>query len=47
MIPQKNGTATPSMAASLIERLPDKNDPLRPIEEKLAQDVAANAYVGQ
>jgi len=46
MILQKNGKAGPSVAATLIERLPDEGDPQRPMEEKLAQDVAAVAYVG-
>ena len=36
----------PSMAATFIERLPHEDDPQRPMEEKHAQDVAANAYVG-
>ena len=34
------------MAASLIERLPDENDPQWPMEERLALDIAAVAYVG-
>ena len=34
------------MAASLIERLPHEDDPQRPVEEKLAQDVTATAYGG-
>ena len=34
------------MAASLIERLPDENDPQRPMEERLAIDVAAVSYIG-
>jgi hypothetical protein len=45
-IPQKSGKAPPSVAASLIERLPDEDDPQRPMEERLAQDVAFAAYVG-
>jgi hypothetical protein len=43
---QKNGKATPSVAASLIERLPDEDDPQRFVEEKIAKDVAWVAYGG-
>ena len=43
---QQKGKAVPSVAASLIERLPDENDPQRPMEEKLARDVAAVSYAG-
>ena len=43
---QKNGKAAPSVAATLIERLPDDDDPKRPMEEKIAQNVAAVAYIG-
>ena len=46
MIPQKSGKAMPSVAASLIERLPDDGDPQRPTEEILAQDVLFATYVG-
>ena len=46
MIPQKIGRATPSVAATLIERLPDEDDPQRPMEEKIAQHVAAISYIG-
>jgi hypothetical protein len=46
MIPQKEGKAVPSIAATLIERLPREDDPQRPTEEKLAQNVAATAYIG-
>ena len=46
MIPQKSGKSVPSVAATLIERLPNKDHPERPMEEKLAQDVAAVAYFG-
>ncbi|KAF8815532.1 cytochrome P450 [Phlegmacium glaucopus] len=42
----KSGKAAPSVAASLIECLPDEDDPQRLIEESLAQDVAAVAYLG-
>ena len=34
------------MAASLIERLPDEDDPQRPMEESVAKNVAFVAYVG-
>ena len=44
---QQSGNATPSVAASLIQRLPDENDPQRPIEERVAQNVAAVAFTGQ
>ena len=44
---QKNGNATPSIAESLIQRLPDEGDPQRPMEERVAQNVAALAFVGQ
>ncbi|KAJ3510929.1 hypothetical protein NLJ89_g4394 [Agrocybe chaxingu] len=40
------GTAVPSLAATLIESLPDASDPRRREEEKIAQDTAAVAYVG-
>ena len=46
VILQKIGRATPSIAASLIEQLPDEGDPERPIEERLAQNVATVAYIG-
>ena len=36
----------PSVAASLIERLPDENDPQWPMEKKFAQDVAVVSYIG-
>ena len=44
---QQNGNTTPSVAASLIQRLPDENDPQRPMEEKIVQNVAASAFAGQ
>ena len=44
---QKNGNAAPSMAAGLIERLPNENDPQRPMEEKIAQDVPAISFLGR
>ena len=46
VILQKTGNAMPSVVATLIERLPDEDDPQRPIEEKVAQNVAAIAYIG-
>ena len=46
MIPQKNGAAMPSVAASLIEHLPAEDDPQRPTEEKLAQEMVVTAYAG-
>ena len=46
MILQKIGMATPSVATTLIERLPDEDDPQRAIEEKIAQNVAVVAYLG-
>ena len=44
--PQKISKAAPSVAATLIERLPDEDDPQRPMEVKIAQNVAAISYVG-
>ena len=44
---QQSGNATPSIAANLIERLPDESDPQRPMEETLVQNVAAAAFVGR
>ena len=46
MFMQKNGKATPSVAASLIERLPDEGDPKRSEEERIAKDVAWVVYAG-
>jgi len=40
----KNGKATPSVAANLIERLPDMGDPQRFTEERVAKNVAFVAY---
>jgi len=40
------GTASPSVAATLIERLPDEGDPRRAEEERIAKNVAAIAYGG-
>ena len=46
VILQEFGRALPSVAATLIEQLPDENDPQRPMEENIAQNVAAVAYMG-
>jgi hypothetical protein len=46
MILQENGNATPSMAASLIEHLPDNGDPQRSSEERVAKNVVFVAYGG-
>lgn len=43
---QQNGKAVSSVAASLIERLPHEDSPERPIQERLAKEVAFVAYVG-
>jgi hypothetical protein len=43
---QERGQAAPSVAATLIERLPHENDPRRLMEEKLAQGVATVSYLG-
>jgi len=40
------GTATPSVAATLIESLPDESDPRRAEEDTIAKNVAAVAYAG-
>ena len=36
----------PSIAASLIERLPDEGDPQRSMEETVAKDVVFITYAG-
>jgi hypothetical protein len=46
VILQKIGLAMPSIAATFIERLPDEDDPQRPMEEEAAQHVVASAYTG-
>ena len=46
VISQKIGRAAPSVAATLIEALSDEDDPQRPIEEEIAQNVVATAYTG-
>ena len=46
MIIQKNGKATPSVAARLIESLPDEGDARRSEEERIAKNVAWVSYAG-
>ena len=46
MVQQKDHKAMPSVAASLIERLPDEGDPERSREETIARNVALIAYAG-
>ena len=46
IILQKIGRAAPSVAATLIDRLPDDDDPQRSVEERIAQDVTSLAYIG-
>ena len=46
MILQKNGKALPSVAASLIERLPDEDDPQRSVEEMIARNIVFVVYGG-
>ena len=46
VILQKNGKDMPSVAASLIESLPDEGDPERSKEEKIASYVTLVAYAG-
>ena len=46
VILQNIGKAAPSVAATLIERLPDVDDPQRAVEEKIAQNVTAVSYLG-
>ena len=43
---KKIGTAASSVAANLIEQLPDEEDPRLPMEVKIAQNVATMAYLG-
>ena len=47
MILQKNGKATPSVIANLIERLPDEGDPRRSREERIAKNVGFIVYAGK
>lgn len=44
---QRQGTAAPSVAATLIEALPNDNDERRAEEETVAKDVMALSYVGK
>ena len=44
MILQKNGKATPSVAASILELLPDEDDPQQ--SEEIAKGVTLIAYLG-
>jgi hypothetical protein len=46
MILQKDGKAMPSVAESLIERLPDEGDSQRSSEETIAKNVVFVAYAG-
>ena len=46
MILQKNGNAMPSVAESLIKRLPVEGDPQRPRDETIAKGVLLVAYAG-
>ena len=43
---QNNGKFTPSVAADLIERLPEVGDAQRPMEERIAKNVVWVAYAG-
>jgi len=45
-ISKARGTAPPSVAAILIEKLPAESSPMRAEEERIAKDVAAIAYAG-
>jgi len=40
------GTAAPSVAVTLIEKLPEESDPRRAEEDEIAKNIAAVAYVG-
>ncbi|PPQ65419.1 hypothetical protein CVT24_011500 [Panaeolus cyanescens] len=42
----KNGTVFPSIAATMIEKLPSENDPLRVDEELVAINTASVTYIG-
>ena len=46
MVRQKSHKAMPSVAASLIERLPNEGDPERSREETIARNVTFAAYAG-
>ena len=43
---QKIGRAAPSIAATLIEQLPNEEDAQLPMEETLAQNLVATSYIG-
>ena len=47
IIPQNLGKAGPSMAATLIERLPHEDDAERPKEEQIAKDLTGIIYTGK
>lgn len=47
LLAQRNGTAAPSIAASLIEALPDENTAERNEEEQIAVSTAATAFIGK
>jgi hypothetical protein len=44
---QRQGNAAPSLAAEIIETLPNVDDERYAEEERLAQDIAAAAYSGK
>jgi hypothetical protein len=46
IILQKNGKASSSITATLIDRLLHKDDPPRLMEERLAKEVAVVSYLG-
>ncbi|KAF5354017.1 hypothetical protein D9756_007058 [Leucocoprinus leucothites] len=46
MLEQKEGTAEPSMATTMIERMPDESSPDRATEELLARNVCAVTLAG-
>ena len=44
---QENGKAMPCLTATLIDRLPHKEDPNRPMEGRLAQELGVEVYIGR
>ena len=44
---QREGTAEPSIASNLIEKLPDETSPNRIEEEITARNACANAFAGE
>jgi len=44
---QREGTAEPSVAANLIEKLPDETSPNRTEEEETARNACAVAFAGE